>query len=728
MLRTQRNMRIHFAVAAVVLSPALAVDVSQARADRAAARDRVRADRRDDQHRDRGRDRRRDDLVRPDGEAREGHRRRRGPDRDVERVAIGYLVFSGQVADRSVAPARPPARRAGELTLIALVARRSIIVIATKAFTRPRHAAARRAPVGPRGGRVRRLDGGDADPRRHRAPLPDLDAHLHHGAARGADAGRVGRPLGARGRRTAACSARSSPSRSSRCSHDAIEDARRARATRSPARAYAPYSNYLVGAAVLARDGRVFEGVNVENAAYPLGICAEKIGDRARRSPPATSRATSRRSGSPRRRAAAAASGSTSSGFDRVIFRNSGGEVVDVLTPAELLPDTLDLLEMKSGFVAVAGRPNVGKSTLVNALCGGKVAIVSDKPQTTRRRILGIANGDDYQLVLADLPGFQRPLRRAHRAHAAHGRRVVRGRRRVLFVLSARERIGAGDRFIAQRVFALGVPVVIALNKVDRLKPGHIATQMKTAARARRLPRAPSGEREDAATASPSCATSSSSCCRRGRSTSRASSAPTCRSRRRSPSCPREGARAHAGRGAARDHRRGRGDRRTSVVRATCSSRPSRRSRSWSARAARWCARSARARGPRSSSCSAARSSSSSRQGAAALAARRGDARAARDLASAPNGARTTSDERRGPTRGRSSGAGCAPSSTRRAAEAASAMPAGEARAAGRLEQPPPSPRRRRTTARASGAAAPSTPGLCVPEVRVRRRARSGRT
>ena len=64
---------------------------------------------------------------------------------------------------------------------------------------------------------------------------------------------------------------------------------------------------------------------------------------------------------------------------------------------------------MKTGFAAVAGRPNVGKSTLVNALCGGKVAIVSDKPQTTRRRVLGVANGDGYQLVLADLPGFQRP-------------------------------------------------------------------------------------------------------------------------------------------------------------------------------------------------------------------------------------------------------------------------------------------------------------------------------
>ena len=136
---------------------------------------------------------------------------------------------------------------------------------------------------------------------------------------------------------------------------------------------------------------------------------------------------------------------------------------------------------MKSGFVAVAGRPNVGKSTLVNALCGGKVAIVSDKPQTTRRRIFGIANGDGYQLVLADLPGFQRPLD----ALTEHMQRTVDAAfedvESVLFVLSARERIGAGDRFIAGRVFDLGVPVMIALNKVDRLKPGHIATQMDAA-------------------------------------------------------------------------------------------------------------------------------------------------------------------------------------------------------------------------------------------------------
>jgi GTPase len=138
---------------------------------------------------------------------------------------------------------------------------------------------------------------------------------------------------------------------------------------------------------------------------------------------------------------------------------------------------------LKSGFVAVAGRPNVGKSTLVNALCGGKVAIVSDKPQTTRRRIFGIANGDDYQLVLADLPGFQRP----RDPLTEHMQRTVDSSFEdidaVLFVLDARDRIGAGDRFIAERVFSLGVPVVIALNKVDRLKGGHIATQMATGSR-----------------------------------------------------------------------------------------------------------------------------------------------------------------------------------------------------------------------------------------------------
>ena len=138
---------------------------------------------------------------------------------------------------------------------------------------------------------------------------------------------------------------------------------------------------------------------------------------------------------------------------------------------------------MKSGFVAVAGRPNVGKSTLVNALCGGKVAIVSDKPQTTRRRIRGIVNGDDHQLVLVDLPGFQRPLDPL----TEHMQRTVDASLEdvdaTVIVLDGRQRIGGGDRFVAKRVFGLGVPVVIVLNKVDRMKPEEIAAQIDAASK-----------------------------------------------------------------------------------------------------------------------------------------------------------------------------------------------------------------------------------------------------
>jgi GTP-binding protein Era len=137
---------------------------------------------------------------------------------------------------------------------------------------------------------------------------------------------------------------------------------------------------------------------------------------------------------------------------------------------------------VKSGFVAVAGRPNVGKSTLVNALCGGKVAIVSSVPHTTRRRIFGIANGDDYQLVLVDLPGFQRPFDPLTERMQKTVDSSFEDIDAVLFVLSARERIGAGDNFIAKRVFALDLPVIIALNKVDRLKASHVVSQIKTAA------------------------------------------------------------------------------------------------------------------------------------------------------------------------------------------------------------------------------------------------------
>jgi GTPase len=138
---------------------------------------------------------------------------------------------------------------------------------------------------------------------------------------------------------------------------------------------------------------------------------------------------------------------------------------------------------LRSGFVAVAGRPNVGKSTLVNELTGEKVAIVSRVPHTTRHRIRGVWTDDDAQLVLVDLPGWQKPIDPlTSRMQDRIEETIADDLDVIMLVVSARERIGAGDRYVARRVFGLEIPIVIVVNKVDRLKAGHIATQMKAAA------------------------------------------------------------------------------------------------------------------------------------------------------------------------------------------------------------------------------------------------------
>jgi GTP-binding protein Era len=136
----------------------------------------------------------------------------------------------------------------------------------------------------------------------------------------------------------------------------------------------------------------------------------------------------------------------------------------------------------RSGFVALAGRPNVGKSTLANAVVGAKVAIVSDKPQTTRRAIRGVANGPDWQLVLVDLPGVQRPrdaLTERMQRRVEHELDDADG---CLFVVNAEEGIGPGDRFIARLLGATGVPVVIAVNKIDRTGRSGTAAALQAAA------------------------------------------------------------------------------------------------------------------------------------------------------------------------------------------------------------------------------------------------------
>jgi len=123
----------------------------------------------------------------------------------------------------------------------------------------------------------------------------------------------------------------------------------------------------------------------------------------------------------------------------------------------------------RGGFVALAGRPNVGKSTFVNAVVGEKVAIVSDRPQTTRRAIRGIHESGDCQIVLVDLPGVQRPRDALTARMAKRVQRELEGSDAALLMLNAQQGVGPGDRFIAKALASTGTPVTIAVNKVDRL-------------------------------------------------------------------------------------------------------------------------------------------------------------------------------------------------------------------------------------------------------------------
>lgn len=129
----------------------------------------------------------------------------------------------------------------------------------------------------------------------------------------------------------------------------------------------------------------------------------------------------------------------------------------------------------RSGLVALAGRPNVGKSTLANALAGSQVAAVSPRPQTTRRRITAVAHGDGWQAVLLDLPGFQRPADGLTARMQATVDQSLADCDAALFVLNASEAVGGGDRFIAERLRASRLPVITVLNQIDLLSPDEVA-------------------------------------------------------------------------------------------------------------------------------------------------------------------------------------------------------------------------------------------------------------
>ena len=123
----------------------------------------------------------------------------------------------------------------------------------------------------------------------------------------------------------------------------------------------------------------------------------------------------------------------------------------------------------KSGFVSVIGRPNVGKSTLINSLIGQKIAIMSDKPQTTRNKILCVLTQDDAQILFIDTPGIHNPEHKlgAHMVKAAGN--TLKEVDVILFVVDATENIGAGELYIMERLQSTQAPVILVVNKVDQI-------------------------------------------------------------------------------------------------------------------------------------------------------------------------------------------------------------------------------------------------------------------
>ena len=136
----------------------------------------------------------------------------------------------------------------------------------------------------------------------------------------------------------------------------------------------------------------------------------------------------------------------------------------------------------RAGFVALAGRPNAGKSTLMNQIVGAKVAITSPRPQTTRRAIRGVATGGDWQLVVVDLPGVQRPRDPLTERMQRRMELELRESEAALFVVNGHEQIGPGDRFIAETIKRVGVPTVTVLNKIDLLDRAAIVKRLHTIA------------------------------------------------------------------------------------------------------------------------------------------------------------------------------------------------------------------------------------------------------
>jgi GTPase len=135
----------------------------------------------------------------------------------------------------------------------------------------------------------------------------------------------------------------------------------------------------------------------------------------------------------------------------------------------------------RSGFVSIVGRPNVGKSTLLNAMLNRKVAITSSRPQTTRNAIRGVLTGDGWQMVFIDTPGLHKPKTALGTRLNEVVRRTLKEVDSIVFMVDATQESGTGDRYVAEEISQLGTPAICVVNKMDAVKHGDLVRQLVAA-------------------------------------------------------------------------------------------------------------------------------------------------------------------------------------------------------------------------------------------------------
>jgi len=130
--------------------------------------------------------------------------------------------------------------------------------------------------------------------------------------------------------------------------------------------------------------------------------------------------------------------------------------------------------DFKSGFVSIIGRPNVGKSTFLNRVIGQKIAIMSDKPQTTRNKVQGVYTTDDSQIIFIDTPGIHKPKHRLGDFMMKVATNALREVDAILFMVNVTEPRGAGDDFIIEKLKGLDTPIILVMNKIDLIHPDEL--------------------------------------------------------------------------------------------------------------------------------------------------------------------------------------------------------------------------------------------------------------